>query len=96
MDYTWSTDSRRFMPSLVLSVYLADRQNTLLDKKTASTMMYAGDFKTARKYIQLAHDRGLITFRTEKQDRRKDFIVPASPLFKLVEKELSAIIPAAQ
>lgn len=96
MDNTWSIDSRQFVPSLVLSIYLAAGRQELLDKKSASIQMNAEDIKTSRKYIYLLEERGLITFRTEPPDRRRDFIVPTIPLLKLVEKELSAIILAAQ
>lgn len=96
MDHTWSHDSKRFVPNLVLSVYLAALRKELLDKKSAGVQMNAEDIKTARKYIWLVHDHGLIAFRTEAPDRRKNFIVPTVALVKLVEKELSAIISAAQ
>jgi hypothetical protein len=91
-----SLESKRIMSSLVLGIYITHLEGRPLYKKKAVQLMRVEDTKTSRKYVGFAIDLGLVTVGSDPDDKRKETLHPTRKLLHLIEKELSAIMPAAQ
>ena len=89
LEGTWSAEAKRFVPSLLLGVYVADQQGRRLSKREACTIMNADPATSGPKYIKLAEERGLIEIeRRPAKDRRKDFLSPTPHLNEIINREL--------
>jgi hypothetical protein len=87
-----SPEAKRFLPSLLLGLYEADRQGRRLSKREASALMGADPASSGPKYIGMAERLGLIEIdKRPSEDRRKDFLRPTARLHTDLDRELAGI-----
>ncbi|CAN0245238.1 unnamed protein product, partial [Phaeothamnion confervicola] len=92
LDKGFSGEARRFLPSLLLGLYVAHLEGRRLSKRDACVLMNADPTTSGPKYISLAEGHGLVDIiRKPPEDRRKDFVVPTRALLERVEQELAAL-----
>jgi hypothetical protein len=85
---TWSAEACRFVPSLLLGVYVAHLEGVRLTKREGAALMNADPASSGPKYIALAEEAGLISIeRRPDIDRRKDFLSATPTLVEFFEKE---------
>jgi hypothetical protein len=95
LDGTWDRESRRFIPSLVLGVYIGHKAHFPITMKEAARAMNTLDTATCKKYVDLACERGLVMRKPYPDDKRKALLVPTDALIDMVEKELTKFEAAA-
>lgn len=95
LEHTLNQEARRLVASLVLGVYISHLEGKPVYKKKIGDIMGCEDLKTSRKYVALAHERGLISFERGPDDMRKEYLIPTDKLLRIVKNELSTIISAA-
>jgi tetratricopeptide (TPR) repeat protein len=85
-------DGELAVARLVLGVYTASSRGELVHKKAAAAVMGVEDVRTARKYVALAEEEGLLTATPAPDDKRKEILQPTAALRRLVQQEFEAVI----
>ncbi|MBL8158176.1 hypothetical protein JNK62_01415 [bacterium] len=96
LDYSWSREARRFLPSLLLGVYVWHRRGKYPTMRDAAAFMHADPASSGPKYIRQAADAGLIRVENHPRDKRKYILFPTEKLMHLMDKELTKIGTVAQ
>lgn len=91
----WSKESRRFIPRLLIGVYIAQSEGMFLSKRAAAGVMDADPNTSGPKYIQMAAEAGWIVVEDHPHDRRKHLVRPTKALMEIIEEQLSRFNSAA-
>lgn len=82
---------QRFLPRILLRVFVAYRAGELLTKIDLSRRVGADHTKTVSKYLAVAKELGLVRLVDSARDARKTLIVPTDKLIDAAIKQLAII-----
>ena len=92
LDAALPVEARRFLPSLLLGVYIANLEGKRLSKREACAIMNADPGTSGPKNIALAEECGFIIIeRKPAEDKRKDFLKATPQLTQLIEQQLASL-----
>lgn len=96
LNYSWPREAQRFLPSLLLGVYVSHLQGHRPTMREGAAFMHADPTTSGPKYIRQAAEAGLIRIENHPHDKRKYILTPTELLIRLINTELSKITTAAQ
>lgn len=85
-------DLARDFRLLMIKLYRYHRQNRPMYKMDACRFIPMKHSASAKKYIDRAQERGLVSFAPDPKDRRKVVVRPSAALIELVEQHLLRLV----
>ncbi len=93
IDLSYSAESRRQIPKLLITLYMADARGEKLSMRDIGRMLNVDLARTNRLYVHMLRERGLVELDEKpKEDRRKIFVKVTPDLRCLVEHNLDKLL----